>query len=156
MVYQNFIKMKKHKHFLFLFAAALLLFVGCQKDFLERKPKGQLTFDTFFENEEQAVQAVNAIYANFRSWDMCAFPWLGITDIISDDADKGSSPNDGLYLLEIDNFTFDATNSTFSASWGGTYRTIFRANTKMFSASGNSSSSPSLIVVLVFISRMSP
>ena len=109
-------------------AAAFFLLASCQKDFLERKPKGQLTFDTFFENEEQATQAVNAIYGNFRSWEMCAFPWLGITDMISDDADKGSTPNDGLYLLEIDNFTFDATSQVFSQSWGGTYRTIFRAN----------------------------
>ncbi|MCB0519931.1 MAG: RagB/SusD family nutrient uptake outer membrane protein [Saprospiraceae bacterium] len=101
---------------------------GCQKDFLERKPKGQLTFDTFFENGEQAQESVNAIYSNFRSWEMCAFPWIGITDIISDDADKGSTPNDAQYVLDLDNFTFDATNQAFQQSWSGNYRTIFRAN----------------------------
>lgn len=101
---------------------------SCQRDFLDRKPKGQLTFDTFFENEEQAVWAVNAIYQNFRSWEMCAFPWIGITDIISDDADKGSTENDALFLKEIDDFAFDATNQVFSQSWKGHYHTIFRAN----------------------------
>lgn len=109
-------------------AAALLLASACEKEFLDRAPKGQLTFDTFFETEDHAVWATNAIYENFRSWEMCAFPWIGITDIISDDADKGSTENDALYILELDNFTFDATNSAFSGAWTGHYQTISRAN----------------------------
>lgn len=109
-------------------AAALFLASACEKDFLERAPKGQLTFDTYFETSDHAVWATNAVYQNFRSWEMCAFPWIGITDIISDDADKGSTPNDALYVLELDDFTFDATNQAFSGAWAGHYRTIFRAN----------------------------
>lgn len=108
--------------------AGIALIAGCKKDFLDRKPKGQLTFDTFFETSEQAVQATNAIYANFRSWEMCAFPWIGLTDIISDDADKGSTANDALYLVEVDQFSFDATNEAFSGAWAGHFRTISRAN----------------------------
>src|SRR5258706_3783882 len=88
----------------------LMLIAGCSQDFLDRKPKGQLTFDTFFETKDHAIWATNAVYQNFRSWEMCAFPWIGITDIISDDADKGSSPNDALYVLELDDFTFNSTN----------------------------------------------
>lgn len=102
--------------------------VGCSEDFLERKPKGQLTYDTFFENQDQAIWATNAIYQQFRSWEMCAFPWIGITDILSDDADKGSTPNDALYVLELDDFTFDATNAAISGAWVGQYQAIFRAN----------------------------
>lgn len=101
---------------------------GCSEDFLDRKPKGQLTSDTFFQTEEHAVQAVNAVYANFRTWEFCGLPFLGATDIISDDSDKGSTPNDAFYLNEIDNFQFDATNQTFSNVWNGHYRSIYRAN----------------------------
>ena len=104
------------------------LLVSCSSDFLERKPRGQLTVDTYFENEEHAIWSTNAVYSNFKSWDLCAFPWIGITDIISDDADKGSTENDGLYLLELDQFTFNATNTAFGGAWSGTYQTIFRAN----------------------------
>lgn len=111
-----------------LMAFSLLLLSGCQEDFLNRKPKGQLTFDTFFENQEQAEQSVNAVYASFRAWEMSAFPWIGLTDILSDDADKGSSPNDALYMLELDDFAFDATNQIFSQAWSGHYQTIARAN----------------------------
>jgi hypothetical protein len=115
------------RNIIFALSATLLL-AACSDDFLDRKPKGQLTSETFFQTEEHAVQAVNAIYANFRSWEFCGLPYLGATDIISDDADKGSTPNDAFYLAEIDNFQFDATNVTFSSVWNGQYRTIYRAN----------------------------
>jgi len=112
-----------------LAAAFLLLAVGaCQKDFLDRKPLGDASADTFFENEDQAVYAVNAIYNQFRQWDCISLPYLGVTDIISDDADKGSTPTDALFLLEVDNFTFDATNISFSSVWRGYYNAIARAN----------------------------
>lgn len=112
--------------------STLTLFVfllsGCGNEFLERKPKGQLTYDTFFETRDHAIWATNAIYQHFRSWDMSSFPWIGLTDIISDDADKGSTPNDAVYVLELDEFTFDATNAAFLQAWQGSYQVIFRAN----------------------------
>ncbi len=112
--------------------SAFILFVlslaACSEDFLERKPKGQLTFDTFFETQDHAIWATNAIYQQFRVWEMCAFPWIGLTDILSDDADKGSTVNDALYVLELDEFTFDPNNQAISGAWQGSYHTIFRAN----------------------------
>lgn len=121
--------MKKTNHIIKFFLPVLLIFLaGCSEDFLDRKPKGQLTFDTFFENSDHALWATNAIYQQFRTWDLTAFPWIGLTDIISDDADKGSSPNDALYVLEVDEFTFNATNVLFGQAWQGHYHVIFRAN----------------------------
>jgi hypothetical protein len=102
--------------------------MSCSEDFLERKPKGQLTYDTFFETPDHAIWATNAVYHQYRSWEMCAFPWIGITDILSDDADKGSTPNDALYVLELDEFTFDANNAAVTGAWQGHYHAIFRAN----------------------------
>lgn len=120
-------KIISHKSFLLLMLT-LFLWAGCSKDFLERKPLSELTYDTYFETEDHAVWATNAIYQQFRTWECIAFGWIGNTDIISDDADKGSTPNDALYLLDIDGFTFDATNLTFSWAWEGFYHAIFRAN----------------------------
>ena len=115
---------------MFRISALLLLAMtwSCSSDFLDRKPKGQLTYDTFFETSDHALWATNAIYQQYRSWEMCAFPWIGITDIISDDADKGSTPTDALYVLELDEFTFNSTNSAFAGAWQGHYHAIFRAN----------------------------
>jgi starch-binding outer membrane protein, SusD/RagB family len=112
----------------FILMLVVLTAVSCSEDFLERKPKGQLTYDTFFETPDHAVWATNAIYHQFRVWEMCAFPWIGITDIISDDADKGSTANDALYVLELDEFTFDAANAAVTGAWQGHYHAIFRAN----------------------------
>lgn len=111
-----------------LIIAITLILVSCSSDFLDRKPRGQLTYDTFFENEDHALQSVNAIYNIFRSWEFTALPYLGATDIISDDSDKGSSENDALYLAEVDQFQSNATNSTYSSMWTGHYQAIFRAN----------------------------
>ncbi|MGB4848564.1 MAG: RagB/SusD family nutrient uptake outer membrane protein [Saprospiraceae bacterium] len=119
--------------------SSLFIFIfitGCSNEFLDRKPKGQLTFDTFFETQDHAIWATNAVYQNFRSWQMCAFPWIGLTDIISDDSDKGSSPNDALYVLELDDFTFNSTNTAFQQAWEGHYQTIFRANLAIINIPG--------------------
>ena len=113
-----------------LLTAVLSVFTlgACQKDFLERKPQGTLDYATFFENGEQAQLAVNAVYNQYRQWNCVAFPWIGLTDVLSDDADKGSTPTDALYMLELDDFTFDATNTAFSGAWQGHYQAIGRAN----------------------------
>ena len=110
--------------------ALLVVFVAnsCQKEFLDRKPLGQLTYENFFETADQAVQATNAVYNQFRAWDCISLPYLGCTDIISDDADKGSTPNDGPTLAEINNFTFDPANGNIGSVWRGYYRVIARAN----------------------------
>ncbi len=113
-----------------LLTSVVVLFAvaGCQKDFLDRRPLGQLTYDTFFENADQAVLATNAVYQQFREFDCIALPWIGLTDIISDDADKGSTPTDAQYLVEVDNLTFNATNTAMTAAWKGHFVGIARAN----------------------------
>jgi starch-binding outer membrane protein, SusD/RagB family len=105
-----------------------LFLTACDQDFLDRKPKGLLTYDTFFKTEEHALQATNAVYNKFRTWEFTGLPFLGATDILSDDADKGSTPNDALYLLEIDDFTANTANEVYGAMWRGHYQAIFRAN----------------------------
>ncbi|HSF90410.1 MAG TPA: RagB/SusD family nutrient uptake outer membrane protein [Saprospiraceae bacterium] len=122
------IDIKMNTGWSYMLALLVITMVSCSEDFLERKPKGQLTYDTFFETPDHAVWATNAVYQQYRSWEMCAFPWIGITDIISDDADKGSTPNDALYVLELDEFTFDGTNAAITGAWLGHYQAIFRAN----------------------------
>jgi tetratricopeptide (TPR) repeat protein len=111
-----------------LFIIALFSVVSCKKEFLDRSPLGQLTSDTFFTNEEQAVQSVNAIYQQLRVWETHAFGFLGVTDIMSDDADKGSTANDGLYQLDLDNFIHTPDNASVLAVWTGYYQGIARCN----------------------------
>lgn len=118
--------MKKQKYIITLLL--IVLGTACSEDFLDKKPLGLLTSENFFETEEQAVWATNAVYNILRSWEVHVFSYIGMTDIISDDADKGSTPNDGNFLLEIENFEHDAGNVATSTVWSGYYRGIYRAN----------------------------
>jgi hypothetical protein len=110
---------------LILFFAAL---TGCKKEFLNQQPQGELTFDQFFQTSDQAVQATNAVYNQFRTFDCVGLGYIGCSDIISDDSDKGSTTNDQPLLADLDNFTFDPTNNNFGAVYRGYYQAIARAN----------------------------
>src|SRR5215218_3279770 len=81
---------------------------------LETEPLGVLTTASFFQNEQQAVQATNATYSMLQEWRVHVFSWLGLTDIASDDATKGSTPGDAGFLGDIDNLTWDPGNLAFA------------------------------------------
>ena len=109
---------------------SLLLLVGATSctDVLDRTPQGEYTLENFFQNEEQAVQSVNAVYNQLRQWQTHVFAYIGMTDIVSDDSDKGSIASDGFFLQEIDQFTYTPTNNGPSGVWGGYFTGVFRAN----------------------------
>jgi len=106
----------------------ILFFTACKDSFYEIQTQGNLSADNFFKTEDHALSATNATYNALRNWDVHVFAFVGCTDILSDDADKGSEPNDALFLLDMDNFTFDATNVAPVTLWAGYYKAIFRAN----------------------------
>ena len=110
---------------LLVFAGGLAL-SGC--DFLDKSPKGELTSDNFFEDQQSAIQATNATYSVLRDWQVHVFSWLGVTEIASDDATKGSTPSDASFLLELQNKTFGPTNGAFGGTWAGYYTGVYRAN----------------------------
>ncbi len=105
----------------------LVLISGCE-DFLQKDPQGDLTQAQFPVNAEDALLATNAIYSSLRSWhyNSGGFP---ILDIMSDDALKGSSPNDGLPTVgPYDNFTITATQDGLDRWWNSLYEGVKRAN----------------------------
>lgn len=107
---------------------AILILSSCVDDILDKKKPAELSSDTFFQSEDHAIWATNAIYNQLRDWDVHVFSYIGLGDIISDDSDKGSLPNDANFLNDIDNLTFDASNISFLGVWSGYYRLIYRAN----------------------------
>ncbi|MFW5972711.1 MAG: RagB/SusD family nutrient uptake outer membrane protein, partial [Bacteroidota bacterium] len=109
-------------------AAALLLPLTACDDVLVKPPLGELTSESFFETPDHALQATNATYAQLRDWQVHVFSWLGMTDIVSDDATKGSTPGDAPFLLSLENLDFDPGNIAFRDTWQGYYRGIYRAN----------------------------
>lgn len=70
---------------------------------------------------------VNGVYGMFTDWDY-AFSYLGITEIISDNADKGSSTSDtGTDKDLLDGLTYTSSASSIEAMWENWYKSIGRA-----------------------------
>jgi hypothetical protein len=110
-----------------LAVASAALMAGC--DFLDKPPRGELPQDQFFQNAEDAEAATNATYNELRDFSVHVFAWLGMTDIASDDAMKGSNPGDAAELIgSLDELTWSTANGSFSQTWSGYYSGIYRAN----------------------------
>ena len=110
-------------------ALSLALVSGC-KDYLDVAPQGQLGADVIdAATAQKLVDGVyNAMYLGGFGPDIHGLQFVILTDIASDDSDKGSSPNDYKDALDVDNFTLNSTNSNINNVWNGYYQGISRAN----------------------------
>lgn len=105
----------------------LLSITGCE-DFLQKDPQGELTQEAFPVSQSDALLATNAVYTTIRNW---AYHSGGypILDIMSDDAHKGSNPNDQLPTVgPYDKFTHNSTQDGLDRWWSALYEGIKRAN----------------------------
>lgn len=104
---------------------SLTFFSGCS-DFLN--PDSHEKVDAGDGEEVYTPEMfVNGTYAMFTNWDY-AFSYLAITEMISDNADKGSSPGDPGGDKELfDNLTFTSTAGSLESMWTRWYKTIGRA-----------------------------
>jgi len=113
-------------------AFALLLTVSCSDSFLDVKVQGG---ESTTSDPNLAQKLVTGVYNSLLqgdSWgngDVHGFAFLSVTSIISDDADKGSTPSDqAVPVGDIDNFTLTPTNKFCETLWGGHYISIGAAN----------------------------
>jgi hypothetical protein len=109
-----------------LLAAALTPF-GCA-DFLDKPVQGQLLSQNFPTSADDAVAATNAIYNTLRksSYHFGLFP---LTDIMSDDARKGSNPTDAAGNIgPYDRFAHIPTETSLASWWNSLYEGVRRAN----------------------------
>ncbi|HEY0899300.1 MAG TPA: RagB/SusD family nutrient uptake outer membrane protein [Sphingobacteriaceae bacterium] len=125
--------MKRHFHqyrnrFALVLLAGAMLGVSCKKDFLDVDPQGQQPSQQFFQTQEDATKAVNAMYANLREWRQVAFAAIAIESMGSDDAEKGSTPGDAAFFNNFDNFTHTATEGQLNDFWTGQYQQINLTN----------------------------
>ncbi|MBF9237219.1 RagB/SusD family nutrient uptake outer membrane protein [Hymenobacter sp. BT683] len=114
-------------------ALALTLAVasGC-KDFLDVAPQGQLSEDAIRRDPAAAQKLVDGVYNSMYLGgfgpDVHGLQFVILTDIASDDSEKGSTPNDYGDAAQVDNFTLTSTNSNINNAWNGYYQGISRAN----------------------------
>ncbi|MCK9398739.1 MAG: RagB/SusD family nutrient uptake outer membrane protein [Bacteroidales bacterium] len=109
-----------------LMVFTMTILCACTK-FLTEDLKGEFSSDTFYQNDKQAIQALNGVYnaITFRSFNNAV--WV-FGDIASDDAVKGGNPGDQSEITYIDEFNTDANNGIISNYWSHSYEAIARAN----------------------------
>ncbi len=126
--------MKANKLILFVAVFASLM-VGCES-FLDKQPLGQETDQNFFNDEGNAILAINAVYnALSRGEGPSPYGWLPhnyefiFGDILSDDAVKGSTPSDFIAIKQMEEWAIAADYGPSSGTYVNMYRGVFRANT---------------------------
>ncbi len=106
---------------------ALLVFSGCSKDFLDRKPLGQLTEEDLPAGSLEGQ--ILAIYAGLRSEGTSGLPYLGVHNMRSDDAEIGSSVGDeGGSAPNTDNFQYTTNFWLWGNYWTDHYKLIALTN----------------------------
>jgi starch-binding outer membrane protein, SusD/RagB family len=124
--------MKNKWLFLFCFPIAM---AGCKKSFLEVPIQGQGTAST---DPQVVINEVTGAYnalitpdptqSGFGEYDIHGVYFITVTNIISDDADKGSYALDQPLAAAIDNFTVTSDNTYIAGLWRGYYAGISRTN----------------------------
>ncbi len=103
---------------------------GCKKSFLDVPVQDQQPAEQFWQSQDDATKAVNAMYANMRGWTFAAFAPMAVESLASDDAVTGSDPTDGsvAFMSQFDNFTVTSTNRELPDFWNGMYQEINYCN----------------------------
>ena len=106
-----------------------LLLGSCEKDFLEKTDYNGLNSETFMTTENQAKEAVTAIYDPLTQYGMYNIGNMVLgevpTDNIQNDwGDGGFGPD----IVSIHNFNWAASNQNFVYRWNNAYKGIARAN----------------------------
>ncbi len=103
----------------------LVVFTSCKKE-LELAPH-QIYYDNFYQTEEDALSAVNAVYDVLGSVSQyCSSLWL-VQDISSDDCNARPTLNDP-NLHQFTTYDIQPSNNYLAGIWQGSYLGISRAN----------------------------
>ncbi|MGC3977483.1 MAG: RagB/SusD family nutrient uptake outer membrane protein [Paludibacteraceae bacterium] len=110
----------------------LLLLAGCD-DFLNIRREGTMPSTGLdYTKAENIFLPVSAAYAKMRSGNVHAFSYIGAFEITSDNADKGSSPEDNPTMKELDEFTYGPSNTLINNLWVGFYDIVSAANNAIY------------------------
>ena len=119
------------KKFLAIISSVLML--SACADFLGIEPEGTTPATGLdYSKVENIFKPVSAAYASMRTYGSHDMPYIAAFEITSDNADKGSTPEDGPDVLKMDNFTYDANHSMIDGLWVGYYDIVSAANNAIF------------------------
>lgn len=108
---------------IFLFTA-VITFTGCE-DFLEENPKGMVSAELLFENQETITQTLNGVYHPLR--DVYGFRNFSLMfGLTSDDIEYVNIGQTD--RTQLNNYTYTNSNNSIEFLFYGTYKCIVQAN----------------------------
>lgn len=105
----------------------IVIIGACSEDILDKSNPNQLTKDSFFETDAQAMAAVTAVYAALQSNNLYIREYFFTHDVLSDDVQTGGAQLEAVRARLLNHVAL-GSNSLIDATWRGFYRTINRAN----------------------------
>ena len=110
----------------------ILAITSCSDDFLDVPVQGGVTTESDPKLAENLVTGVYGSLLQGDSWgngDVHGFAFISVTNIMSDDSDKGSTASDqAVPVGDLDNFSHTSTNKFCETLWSGNYFGIASAN----------------------------
>ena len=107
----------------------LVLATSACSDFLNLRTEATMpSAGLDYSKTENIFLPVSAAYASMRLGESEALNYMAVLEIVSDDADKGSSPDDGPAVKEFDDFTYGPENEHIGYVWSIFYRMVSAAN----------------------------
>jgi len=85
-----------------------------------------------YTKAENIFLPVSNAYAKMRTNTTHSFSYIGAFEITSDNADKGSTPEDNPPMAQFNNFTYDASNTLISELWQGYFDIVSAANNALY------------------------
>ena len=117
----------KAKYSLILLTVLALL-TACS-DFLDIRTEATMPSSGLdYSKTENIFLPLSAAYASMRLGESEALNYMAVLEIASDDADKGSSADDGPAVKEFDEFTYGPQNDHIGYVWSIFYRMVSAAN----------------------------
>ena len=111
-----------------LSGCALLCLAACS-DFLDIRTEATMPSSGLdYSKPENVIMPLSNAYASMRLGEGESLNYMAVLEIASDDADKGSSPEDGPNVKAIDEFTLDPTNGCVNDVWNYFYNISSAAN----------------------------
>lgn len=119
---------KKLIGFLSILALTTIGLSACE-EFLDAAPQGQIEESAIRNDPAAAQNLVTGVYNTMWDGSMHGFDFVGMTNIASDDADKGSTATDGATTYgTLDNLNMTPGVGNINNVWSSYFRAIAKAN----------------------------
>ncbi len=111
----------------------LLMFATGCSDYLEFPQEGELPVSGLdYSKKENMFAPVSNAYASMRQGNAHGFAYLGMLEITSDDADKGSTETDGATMIELNTFKYTASTDHINLYWTDVFNVVSAANNAIY------------------------